>query len=234
MREFITAARKANEIMMLRSRHRGSFLIVEGSSDAKVFNNLVDSSNCKVTPAFSKETVIQVLTELEKRGAKGILAIVDSDFWVLEGKRINQPNLFVTDTHDLETMLLLSPALEKVLGEYIPGDKLSYLEKIGTKVRELLLDVGIQIGYLRWLNYKENLGLNFESLPISQIFDPQSRALDQKQILRAIKVASRSNNISISDDDLFRKIEGLKGSSPDPWHVCQGHDLVFKTEIRLI
>jgi hypothetical protein len=108
----------ANTILMLRTRFKGAFLLLEGDTDIRLFSNLTDYAKCKLIPTFGKSNAIQTLIELEKREATGVLAIVDSDYWVLEGKKTGN-NLLLTDTHDIETMILLSPALEKVLREYV-------------------------------------------------------------------------------------------------------------------
>ena len=55
---------------------------------------------------------------LERDEVSGVIAIVDANFMDFKGGRRASPNLFVTDTHDLETMILNSPALEKILIEF--------------------------------------------------------------------------------------------------------------------
>src|SRR5512136_2448157 len=99
MREYITAARTANKIRMQRSQHDGSFLIVEGDTDARVFNNLVDRDKCQVENACNKEMAVGALNILEKDNFAGVLAIADADFSRLEGTVPSSPNLLLTDTH---------------------------------------------------------------------------------------------------------------------------------------
>jgi Protein of unknown function (DUF4435) len=53
------------------------------------------------------------LAILEQRGFQGVLAIVDADFDRLVPPTYQSLNLLLTDAHDLETMLIQSPALEK-------------------------------------------------------------------------------------------------------------------------
>lgn len=52
---------------------------------------------------------------LEKDAFLGVLAIVDADFDILESKLPESKNVLFTDAHDLETMIMKSFALEKVL-----------------------------------------------------------------------------------------------------------------------
>lgn len=80
---------------------------------------------------------------------------MDADFWRLEGKQPASPNLFTTDTHDLETMILESKALEKLLTEYGSVTKIrKFTEKAGKDIRQALLDICAPIGYLRWNSQK--------------------------------------------------------------------------------
>ncbi len=82
---------------------------------------------------------------LNKENFQRILAIVDADFERLECLP-NVPNLILTDTHDLETMLIQSPALDKVLAEIGSEEKIT---KFGKDIRSVLLQAGKPIGYLR-------------------------------------------------------------------------------------
>ena len=117
MRESITPNRIANKIRLLRTQYTGSFLIAEGDTDTRVWENLVDSTKCCVENAFNKDNAVKVLNILEQANFAGVLAVVDADFDILEKTVPLSRNLLLTDTHDLETMLLKSPALEKVLRE---------------------------------------------------------------------------------------------------------------------
>lgn len=231
MKQYIDWRRVANEVMMLRRMHRGSFMIVEGPTDARVFRNLVDNRNCKLVIAYSKNNAIKALHELEERGQKGILAIVDADYWALDGVLVEDPNLFLTDTHDLETMILLSPALEKVISEYLPGDKVGLLERIGEEIREELVRIGLSIGYLRWINDREDLYLCFDSLPISTCLDSGTLDLDMDQIIKASTIGSRNHTMSAKS--IRHKLDELSTQNGDPWHICQGHDLVLILEVVL-
>ncbi|MEG4347888.1 DUF4435 domain-containing protein [Microcoleus sp. A003_D6] len=145
----------ATQIRLLRTdkQYSGSFLIAEGDTDARVWKNLVDSTNCRVENAHNKDNAVKVLNILEKDNFAGVLAIVDADFWILEGTVNSNPNLLLTDTHDLETMLLKSPSLEKVLSEHGSEQK---VKDFGKDIRQTLLESAKVIGYLRWASLKFN------------------------------------------------------------------------------
>jgi len=137
MREFITADRIANKIRQMRSQHLGAFLIVEGDTDARLYKNFLDCTKCHVENASSKDKVVAALNILEKDRFEGVLAIVDADFWILEETIPSITNLLLTDTHDLETTILKSPALGKVLSEHGSEQKII---NFGKDIRQTLLE----------------------------------------------------------------------------------------------
>ena len=97
-----TAPDIAAEAHMIRAtdRHR-AILIVEGSTDARVYGRLVSETECRLIPATGKDKAISALELLENGGFNGVLTIVDADFWRLDGIDPNSPNLLLTDNHDL-------------------------------------------------------------------------------------------------------------------------------------
>ncbi len=118
MKEYLTPNRIANKLRMIRTNPTYqfcSFLIVEGDTDGKFFQKLINREKCQVTISHNKANAKTILQILEEESFLGILAIVDADFEALEGRLPASPNILFTDTHDLETMILQSPALEKFL-----------------------------------------------------------------------------------------------------------------------
>lgn len=103
-----------------------SFLVVEGSTDEKLYRSFIDEDKCQIIVADGKTPAIEVLSLLKKEHFVGVLALVDADFDILEGKPAIE-NVLLTDTHDLETMLMRSPALAKVLREFSSPNKVTTL-----------------------------------------------------------------------------------------------------------
>jgi hypothetical protein len=230
MQQYIDGIRVANAVMMLRKQHAGSIAIVEGPSDARFYDRYFDKT-CRVLPALGKKNVVDAIIELTKRNAVGVLGIIDCDYTYLEKKIIKHPNILNTDFHDLETMLVLSPSLTNILRELIPDNKIYLLENLVNSVREFLLAIGVEIGYLRWISIRENLGLNFDTLPYKQAIDLGQKTADLQIILNSAKIASRVVRLPIGDADILTKAATLKNEKADIEHICQGHDLVFLLEI---
>src|SRR5713226_852276 len=155
-----------NQIIAIRKypeKYYLSFLIVEGETDRKLYETYIDTNKCEITVAVGRDNVKEVLLLLEKDTFPGVLAIVDADFDMLEEKFPATQNLLFTDTHDLETMIIKSSALEKVLSEFGSTDKIAtFKQTYGKNIRTTLIECGTPIGYLRWVSLREGLSLSFE------------------------------------------------------------------------
>lgn len=222
--------RIANRIRLLRtqSQYTGSFLITEGDTDARVWKNLIDSTKCRVEIAHNKDKAIKVLDILERDNFGGALAIVDADFWILDGTIISNPNLLLTDTHDLETMLLKSPALEKVLSEHGSEDKIKLFAK---DIRQTLLESAKVIGYLRWVSLKFNYGLKFEDLAFKKFINEKTLAINESDLITTVK--NNSQQLGLDEKEIRAKMDSLKTNVQDMWYVCCGHDLISILSIAL-
>ncbi len=206
-------------------------MLIEGSTDERVYQHFIAKDRCQIIVAHNKENVINALAILEKDNFLGVLAIVDADFLVLEEKRPSSQNLLLTDMHDLELMMINSPALEKVIVELGSMDKISKFEETYKKdIRSLLVECTMPIGYLRWVSLRENLFLKFEGLRFERFIDKEKLTIDTIDLIRIVQSRTSDNRGSykppLKDDELHAKIQQLSSDSHDPWHVCCGHDVV--------
>ncbi|ACK69314.1 conserved hypothetical protein [Gloeothece citriformis PCC 7424] len=223
------ANRRANQIRLRRDKFLGTFLIVEGTSDKLIYERLVNSKKCEVVVANSKFNAIEILKILEQDNFKGILAIVDADFSRLEeNQEFTSDNLLLTDDHDLEMMLIKSPAFEKFLRERGSEEKINKFPK---DIRETLLEVGQEIGYLRWHSLLENLSLKFEELNFNKFINKKNLSLDVLILITTVK--NHSQKLSLQEQEIQEKINQLKKNNHDLWQVCCGHDLICLLSIAL-
>jgi Protein of unknown function (DUF4435) len=232
MREFLTPVDLANTIRMTRSLYNGAFLIVEGPTDALFYKRLADSERCRLIVANNKENVVEILLILESGDFIGALGVVDADFDTLEGKVFASSSIFLTDTHDLETMMLKSPALEKLLSEMGSEDKLDdFVKGRGKEVRDVLLEEGLYLGYLRWVSLRHGHALKFEGLKYREFIDITTLAIDQSKLIVTIK--NHSQRPELSAQELQQQIEAVSDEEHDIWHVCCGHDLICFLSVGL-
>lgn len=162
MEEFITPERTANAIMQDKS-FKGHYLLVEGNKDVKLYGKFLNTNNVKIKPAFGNERVKSILSILENRGFDKKIGIIDSDFNKILDNDINIDGLFITDDHDIEVMIIKTRALENVIRIFCSNAQIAKFEKDNdTTIRNSLLEIGKEIGYLKLANNIHDLGLIFK------------------------------------------------------------------------
>lgn len=228
MREYISGEVIANRILMMRTQHKGAFLIVEGGWDVRLFKRFIDTSLCHVLDAQTKDNVLTAIGILEQRNFEGAVAIVDTDFSMLEGNQPTSRNVLLTDTHDIETMIISSPAMGKVLAEYGSQQKLAKLSKDPCSI---LLHTATPVGYLRWVSLKFNLGLKFEELTFSHFVDKKTLEINVPTLLKVVRNHSRRPDLDIAK--LHFEMLRLKNDEHNPWQVCCGDDMICILSIGL-
>lgn len=226
MRHSLGPADIASDVRLMRSLHKGAFCLVEGeTADLRTYERFIDAEACQIIVTHGKDNATGALEILEGSGFEGVLAIVDSDFWRIQGEKPKSPNLFVTDTHDLETMIFKASAASKLMTEFGSRDKIErFVQENGKAVYEALLASAQPIGYLRYVSQQRNLGLTFQELPFGTFVDGTTLSTDVPSLIRAVK--NKSRKPELLDDDLRAAIEEEIDVAHDPWDVCCGHDLV--------
>ncbi len=218
----------ATEVIMTRQLHAGSFLIVEGEDDHRFWTSRVAQSHCELVIGNGKTNVEGALVRLDRASFRGALGVVDDDFDRLEGRVRPSVNLIGTDTHDLECMLIRSPALERVLAELGSPAKVRELEqREGRSIRDALLERGLAHGRLRWLAQRQGWEIPFAKLGPERFLDRDAWTIAGEHLYDAAVMTGAVPSI----DHLRQGLESLP--TADPWSVCQGHDLVSILRVGL-
>src|SRR5689334_21514901 len=97
MRNFISPDTVAGELMMRRASYPGSFLLVEGSSDARLMKRLVSQKSCAIKDCVNRDFTFKVVALLDSRGFVGHLAVIDEDFGRLLQQTASSLNVVTTD-----------------------------------------------------------------------------------------------------------------------------------------
>lgn len=225
MREYIQHYDVANEISMRRSVEKEAFVVVEGITDYRLYGKFADEQNCKLAIAHSKNNVRMTVKELVKdRGDSMVSGIVDADYDRINGTEITLP-IFATDTHDLETMIFQSSALEHILWEYGDQEKIRDFEKKqGMDVREALIAACYPIGLLMYISLKNNCELNFRNMDYQDFIEPSTLILDIDRFVTHVYSHSRFGKEK--KKTLLRSLRQELNKGHDPWQVCRGHDMV--------
>ena len=229
MREQITPDRIANSIRLLRGNHEGVFLIVEGHSDKLIYERLVNKQEVRVTIASGKNNAIKALSILEKEdNFRRVVAVIDADFSRIEQQIPDSNNLFLTDEHDLEMMLIKSAAFDKLLKERGSEEKIKAFTE---DIRETLLKLGQEIGKLRWLSLRNKLDLKSEGLKFVKFIDKEKLSINIDKLIRSIK--NNSQKPSLDEQQIKQDLSVISDENHDPWQLYCGHDFISILAIAL-
>jgi hypothetical protein len=208
----------AAEAIMTRMSFAGALLIVEGDDDSRFFRGRIDNATCDLILAGGKAAVVGGIERLDAQTFRGALGVCDDDCASLHGNQPTSPNLIVTEWHDLDTLLVRSPALERLLAEYGDHNAIQQLERNSGPVRDNLARLALPFGKLRWLSTRENLGLDLKPLTPFRFIEP-SWSFDAAALTLAA-----ATQLNMTPLDLEARIAAL--TTVDPWLLCQGHDLL--------
>jgi hypothetical protein len=209
-----------------------SFLFVEGDSDEKFWQTRIAEKDCCIVflVAFSKNNakqtgktaVIKNVATLNQTDLQGYLGIVDDDFDTLF-KFENENNICVTETHDLETLLLSSATVFKtLLVEFGDHALIAQFEHRTQKtVQDYLLELTLPFAEIEWL--KQNLQPRLKLINLHK----------NNTILSSDKWCLNQNNIDliiqkkgIDPTTLASKQHLAKLNNINPWLLCNGHILI--------
>lgn len=228
MKQYLSPEDIANDIRMTRSQHRGAFVLVEGeTADLRVYDRVIDQSRCLLQPAHGKDNVLEVVAILDADGFPGALGIIDADRSRLSGAVPQSGNVLVTDGCDLESMLLNSPALDKVLEELGSRGKIRKFEaKHGRTVRDQLATLARPLGALRHISEREGLGLHFQDLSFSKFLD-HDLVLDRVKLVRTVLARTQRQSPRM-ESQLLEELQRIE-DDPDVLSrdLSNGHDMAW-------
>lgn len=107
-------------------------VIVEGTDDKKIYGRLFKKETVQVYPFFGCGDYELLLNTLNPRHSHQLMVIKDADFDHIMGYEYQYPNLFRTDTHDAETMMMTDDFYYAFKAEFLDGDddKLDEIKKV--------------------------------------------------------------------------------------------------------
>lgn len=163
MRKFLDEKDYFGEVKMWHEGNRKKRIgvLVEAKSDEKFYSKHFQK-DVVFFCSDGWENVVKVLEKVNNFEIWGVLGIIDADFKRLLAKVPMVENLFLTDYHDKEMMIVSSKAWKEILHTYTDKNKVFEFEKRET-LKSVLLRLCAKIGCIRLLNEQENLGLKFKT-----------------------------------------------------------------------
>ena len=224
MREYITSDDICNQISMERTVFDGTFLLVEGVTDERLFEKFVDKEHVQIIEAHSKDNVRHAVKDMKSsRKDEKVIGIIDADLDRLLGRKVKPP-LFHTDCRDMEMMVIRSNALDDVLDEYCERESLmKFTESVGP-VREALLSASYPIGLLMFISQTEGLNLSFKDLEFERFINSRTLSLNVDSMVDA--VIFNSKNCRMGKKALVSRLGREEENLDDEWDAARGHDTV--------
>ncbi len=213
------------EYLMHKAASDALVLLVEGGDDVKIYGKFIDSADVNMIPCVGKNNVLGALHLIEQLNLPGILAIVDSDFWHLDGIVPNSQNVLVTDNHDIEMMIVNSKSFDNLLKELTQDHKVpSHPNSRGfNDVRELVFALAKPLAYLRYYSHHKSLALKFDDLKHSTFIDQNEYELDLNKMVECVLALTADpkfkTNIVENDLSAFMDDRNL-----DQYQLVKGHD----------
>lgn len=215
-----------SEMKMVRAAFSGTILVLEGASDSLFWRSRISRDTCQITVSGGKVTAARVAEALDKENFRGFLVVVDDDFDYFLGKAYESDNLVATETNDLETLLASSPALEKVLNEFLGHDAAHGKPEVISKIAKEAMEAGSVFGRLRYINRSNALNVSFDLLSPWKYVDHSTLKVKEKELLAEF---AKLGNV-----DSAAAKGWLDGSPTAPvWNIVQGHDFTCLLAIAL-
>lgn len=134
-------------------------IVVEGSSDKEIYSCFYPKEKFEVY--FSEKYpgclgLADMSKRLNLKYSERFITIKDADFDRLDGVCYKDiPNMFLTDTHDIETMMLTDRFVKQLECDFTVSD---VKDKIDVAINEIS-----HLSYIKWMNHKFNSKLNFKN-----------------------------------------------------------------------
>ena len=225
---------KIAELQMMLSNDANKdkcLLLVEGADDRKFYSQFVDDKHIVISVLDGCFYMPQILSSANEKPtlSNRVLGIKDSDFDFCIEKDYGIDNLFTTDTHDWETMVMSEECENHVA-----------IEALGRKEGGLFAKVMSDLtdySYVKFFNEVEvcgkNLdGIRFRGFSISRVYDGYNPCCIG-QCLSELK--KYGNNSSLAHFPSLEAVEQFKQDhlNLNLSHLTCGHDVIHGIVCRL-
>jgi hypothetical protein len=218
----------AAQIRMERQTHRGSFLLVEGSTDAKRIDKFVDKVECSIVNCYGKSNVVETIELMQDIGLEDSLGLVDADFDRLNPSFTTDEGVVVSRFHDFDLDNALTGVIDRYLMEVAEEAKLAAQGGPRPCVERLMHSIKA-LSILRYANELRRLRYNLKRLSLEDFFDGETLDIDRMiDVVSVGAFGSREHK-----GDLRRHINDLMELDLDVLQLTNGHDFLAALGIAL-
>ena len=225
IQEAISGSILANEVRLGRAVHCGSFFLVEGAEDSKLFSKFIELNSCSIIICHGKDNLLEALNILEEDSFSGALGFADKDFSDYIGFSKCGENIVYTDDTCVEVMILMSDALVNTVRELGDVNKVKLEEQTsGQKLHDILFDEAAILGALRILSLQRDWNFKFKDMKYKFV-DKRDWKIDLPRMIAYL--LSRSSGVKLPPQAEIEELaQSLKDDNSPAKKICQGHDCV--------
>lgn len=188
-------------------------VVVEGDDDAVVYKKVMNAEAVCFYPDCDCDKHAVILDALNGRYGNRLIAIKDADFDRLEGITYPYPNLMLTDTHDLESMIVTDCLPE------LQGDDAARCAGVTiTPIYGELED----ISYLKWYNHSNHTCLIFKGIIPDMDFAAYFNTVVAKTSTK------RAVTVTLADIESFK----ASNTGADEKQITNGHDIFERVYVQ--
>ena len=192
-------------------------VLVEGIDDVAIYNKFFNMDEVDIKDCNGCEHVKTVHETIKKETNYRFLSILDSDFKRLDGIDPFDTNVFYTDGHDSELMLIENNNVWKKVFKYVqPSSAFTDFRK---QAKKELYHVSI----IKWFNMYRKLAFVFEELDLINLCP--GKPISEALALQYFKPSK--NNYRVFPIKTFKKFKN-KHANPNSTQLTNGHDLVTR------
>lgn len=216
----------ANLVQMFRTPKyvQKIVVVVEGSDDKKLFSRFFKEERSYIHPIGGNIKFTSILDELNNTYESRFIVLKDADFDHLNRIHYPYPNMFLTDMHDTETMMINEDTIKNICCEFLcPTPPSEFIEKLYGDLKAL--------SYLKWYNSVKGIRLNFKILKLTDIYNG-----DIPTELHDILSKLYANEANFSKEKITIEQIGVFISSQKevyPLLLVNGHDLCEAVVVAL-
>lgn len=216
------------QIRMERQQHRGSFLLLEGSSDIKRIEKFTDQTACSLVNCFGKSNVLGAIELMEAVGLTDALGMVDADFDRIRRIEADVDAVVISESHDFDMDHAGTPIFDRYLSEVADESKVAAVGGVtacATKIIKALKPLSV----LRYANEIRKLRYNLKDVQIEDFFDGDE--IDIQKMIDSVSFGRfQSNEHKLT---LTAILDELMSLEFDLLQITNGHDFFAGLGIAL-
>lgn len=218
---------KLNELRLYvndSSQIRRTLIFVEGISDIRFYRKLFNSNNTRVelVPSGGGRPPVEALVNkwrADKNLHDRIIAILDADFIRILHPNYEEDPVFLTDSHDMEMMVLSNTdVFEALIGYYV-------LEGNSNSIMSLVEALLYDISLVKLLNQELDCQMKFDGFGFMNLLNVNTGTVNLDQFLRVV-IAKGGENCITTIDEVKEMIVARKGKQYNRQELINGHDFI--------